>query len=167
MTPSLLFVSISMMVLVVTLQCMCVCDLISFVLISRYKYSNACAPAIKLFPIIIGKLYQPFMCLSPACAHMQMHAILHCTCKFTTSCNNVIQFSIFPTRYNTYNGGFLAVARKARAKNLATMPTFRLCPLINDRRFYQRWKQFAGFSTILAEKHKEKHKRRQSRLSFK
>ena len=32
-------------------------------------------------------------------------------------------------------GGFLAVARVARAKNLATTPTFRPHPLINDRLF--------------------------------
>ena len=30
-------------------------------------------------------------------------------------------------------GGFLVVARVARAKNLATTPTFRPRPLINDR----------------------------------
>ena len=31
-------------------------------------------------------------------------------------------------------GGFLAVARKARTKSLATTPIFRPRPLINDRR---------------------------------
>ena len=40
-------------------------------------------------------------------------------------------------------GGFLTVAREAHAKNLATTPTFRPRPLINDRRFYQRWQPFA------------------------
>ena len=34
-------------------------------------------------------------------------------------------------------GGFLAVAREARAKNLATTPTFRPRPLINDRVFIE------------------------------
>ena len=37
----------------------------------------------------------------------------------------------------TIRVNFLAVAREAHAKNLATVPTFRPRPLINDHRFYQ------------------------------
>ena len=60
--------------------------------------------------------------------------------------------------------GFLAVACISRVKILANTPTFRPRPVINDCCFYQRWQPFAWFSTILAGKHKDKHKRRRSRL---
>ena len=66
-----------------------------------------------------------------------------------------------------YNGGFLSSCAQSACENLASTPTFWLRPLINDRCFYQRWQQFVRFSTILAGKHQEKHKRRRSRLGFK
>ena len=38
-----------------------------------------------------------------------------------------------------FRGGFLAVAREARAKNLTTTPTFRPRALINDRHFQREF----------------------------
>ena len=49
-------------------------------------------------------------------------------------------------------GGFLAVARGARAKNLKTTPTFRPCRLINDRHFQQNFARFSIFWQRKAQK---------------
>ena len=58
-----------------------------------------------------------------------------------------------------FRGGFLAVVRKAHAKKLMTMPTFRPRPLINDRHFQQEFARFSRFW-------RRKAQRRRSRLSF-